>query len=110
MVCMVAIAFAIFALARDYMSPAGAAAVVAGIFAVLSVILALTLSGRIKTKAPAPAADESLLTRAMLLAKERPFVAAALGAVAAGVLIRNPAILSTLLSAAIAGRAAKPDR
>lgn len=110
-VCLVAAAFAVYALVLPHLGAAGAAAVVAGIFAVVAIILAVAMSRKARGKLPlTPQHDENLVTRAIILAKERPFVAAAVGALGAAILIRNPAIISTLISAAITGRASRPER
>lgn len=110
-ICLVAAASAVYALILPSLGPAGAAAIVSAIFAVVAIVTAVAMSRKASGKPPlAPQQEESLLMRAMQLAKERPFVAAGVGAAAVAVIIRNPSILSALLSAAIAGKAAKPDR
>jgi uncharacterized protein (DUF697 family) len=110
-VCLVAAALAVYALVLPHLGAAWAAAAVAGIFAVLAIIVAAVMSRKAKGKpALGPRHDENLVTKAMTLARERPFVAAAVGALGAVILIRNPAIISTLISAAIAGRASRPER
>ncbi|MDB5453747.1 MAG: hypothetical protein JWO33_2325 [Caulobacteraceae bacterium] len=110
-ICLVAAAFAIYALAAMQVGPAGAAAIVSGIFALVAIVMAVAMSRKAKGKpALTPAPEETLFTRALALAKERPLVAAGVGAAAVAMIIRNPAIVSTLISAVIAGKAAKPDR
>ncbi|MEO8114951.1 MAG: hypothetical protein ABI655_11245, partial [Phenylobacterium sp.] len=95
------------AVARDYIGPAGGAAVVAGAAALLALILAIVLTRKAVPKKP-KAEDQTLVTRIVELARERPIVAAA-AAVAAGiVLARNPKVLTTLISAFVAGRATRP--
>lgn len=113
-VCVVAAAMALYALLRGYLTPAGAAAAVAGAAALIAVIGAFVALGKthlIRRKAPAP--EESLTTRLIGLVKERPLVAAGAVAAAAVVAIRNPRILSIILSAALASSAPtkpKPKR
>ena len=110
-ICLVSASYAIFALVAPHLGSAGGAAVVSGIFALVALIVGVAMGRKAKGKpALKSQPDESLMTRAILLAKQRPFVAAAVGALGAAVLIRNPAIISALLSAAIAGKAARPDR
>ena len=101
-VVTVAVAFAIYAFAKDYVGPAGGSAITAAVFAaVLGIGLAVASSqagGKAKKKAkhaePEPA---NLMGRVMETARERPFVAAA-GAVAAGLLaLRNPTLVATVL-------------
>lgn len=107
-VCVVALAFALYALVRDYIGPAWGAAAVAGVAALLALILAF-LATRKATPKPLKAEDQTLTTRLIELARERPMVAAGAAVAAAVVLARNPKILTTLLSAAVAGRAARPS-
>ncbi len=103
-VIMVAISYAIFALAKPYVGQAGAAGVVALVYAILlGVGFAVAASG---AKGKAPKVHKrgghheepgSLMSRVMDTARERPLVAAA-GAVAAGLLaIRNPTLVATAL-------------
>jgi membrane protease YdiL (CAAX protease family) len=106
-VCVVALAFALYAVVRDYIGPAGGAAAVAGAAALLALILAYVATRKAKPK-PLKAEDQSMTTRLIELARERPLVAAGAAVAAAVVLARNPKILTTVLSAAIAGRAARP--
>lgn len=110
-VCLVAAAFAVYALAREFLGPAGGAAVVAGLFAVIVGVLALVLTGKVRPRSRhhEPVEEQTLMTRAILLAKERPLIAAGVAAAAVAVAIRNPGVVTALVSAAIAGRAAKPD-
>jgi hypothetical protein len=109
-VCVVALAYALYALAREYLTPAGASAVVAGVAALLIVVLAVFVLRKSQPKSlrkAAGAEEPTLTTRLIELARERPIVAAA-GAVAAALVIaRNPRILNTVITAALAGRAAR---
>lgn len=108
-VCVVAAAFAVYALAESYLSPAGAAAVVAGVFAVVTLVVAWLATRKVAPRRP-KAEEESLVDRLMLLARERPLVA--LGAAAAGVtvLLRNPAVITAIVSAFVAGGASKTSK
>lgn len=111
-VVVVALAYALYAIARDYLSPAGAAAVVAAAAAALIVILALMVTRKAAPQSLRRAAgseEPTLTTRLIELARERPIVAGA-GAVAAALVIaRNPRIVTTIMTAAIAGRAARTE-
>ncbi len=101
-VVTVAIAFAIYAFAKEYVGAAGGSAITAAVFAVvLGIGLAIAASGASGGKAKKPKHVEpepaNLMNRIMETARERPFVAAA-GAVAAGLLaLRNPTLVATVL-------------
>jgi hypothetical protein len=111
-VCVVAASYAVFALARVWLGPAGAAAVVAALFALLAVIVAAVAFGRASPKGGRPA--ESPIERAFGLAREKPLAAVAAAAVAAAALItisvRNPGALTAIISALVAGNAARPRK
>lgn len=112
-VCVVALAYALYAVAREYLSAAGASAVVAGVAALLIVALAILVLRKANPKSLRKAAgseEPTLASRLIELARERPLVAGA-GAVAAALVIaRNPRLVTTIISAAVAGRAARaPD-
>lgn len=111
-VCVVAAAFAVYALAEAYVGGAGAAAVVTGVFALIALAVAWAATRKV---APRPGTvarseDAGLLDRAMGLARDRPIVALGAAAVAAAVLLRNPTLIGALVSAFLAGGAAKPKR
>jgi hypothetical protein len=108
-VCVVAAAYAVYALAALWLTPAGAAAVVAAVFALIAVLAAWLATRKVVPKTTKGAAPpESPVERVISLARERPMVALGVGAVAAFVLARNPAIVSALISGVLAGNAAKP--
>lgn len=108
-VCVVAASYAVYAVAALWLTPAGAAAVVAAVFALIAVAVALLATRKVVPKTPVGAPPpESPMERAISIAKERPILALGVGAVAAFVLARNPAIVSALLSGMLAGNAAKP--
>ena len=111
-VCIVAAAFAVYALAEAYLGPAGAAAVVAGVFALIALGVAWSATRKV---APRPGSgvrpeDAGLMDRAIGLAKDRPMIALGVAAVAVTVLLRNPAMMGAIVSAFVAGGAAKPKR
>ena len=103
-VAVVAAAFALFALLRDYLGPAGAAAVVAGLAALLA---ALTGTVCLLVAAPPKRKEEpSLTARALDLAREKPLIAVAAAAAVGLLAVRNPKIVTTALTAFMAGKAA----
>jgi hypothetical protein len=101
-----AAAFALYALLRDVLTPAGAAAVVCLAAAILAAIVAFIASRMVAPKRKAARlrgepyrAPPGLIDRVMDVARERPFVAAG-AAVAAGLLaIANPAIVTAAMRA-----------
>ena len=110
-VVVVAASFAVYALAEPYLGPAGAAAVVAGVFALLAVIVALIATAKVAPGAKTGKAEDGpLADRLLKLAKDKPLIALGAGAVAVTVLLRNPAMVSALVSAFVAGKATKPTR
>jgi Na+/melibiose symporter-like transporter len=111
-VCVVAAAYAVYALADYWLTAAGAAAVVAGVFALVAVIAAWLATRKVAPRTPrgAKAEDAPPLDRLIGLAKERPLIALGIGAAAAVVLIRNPAVITAVVSAFMAGTASKPPR
>lgn len=111
-VCVVAAAFAVYALATIYLGPAGAAAVVVGVFALIAVGAAWAALRKAspKTRSGGKTTDLGLIDRAFGIARERPMIALGAAAVAVTVLLRNPAMVSALVSAFLAGGATKPKR
>lgn len=102
-VAVVAAAFAVFALLRDYVGPSGAAAIVTGAVALFGLIVGLTMFR--KANPPPAAHEQSLAERALDLAKERPLAAAGLAAVAGLVVLRNPKLVTAAVTAFMAGKA-----
>ena len=74
-VCVVAAAYALYALLRYYLGPAGASAVIAVGFAVLTLILAFVAFRKAKPK-PTRREEQTLTTRLIDLAREKPIIAA----------------------------------
>ena len=109
-VVVIALAYALFALARPYVGPAGGAAIVAGAAALLIGLIGLTfalLGRRPKRKANQP---ESVTERVVDFVKSKPITAVG-GAIAAGILaIRNPGYLGSAIRAFIEGREAPRGR
>ncbi|MGA0605635.1 hypothetical protein ACO2Q0_06505 [Phenylobacterium sp. VNQ135] len=109
-VCVTAAAFALYAVARIWLSSAGAAAVVAVAFALVAVGVAAWAVRKAPPPAPTAAADDvSLVEQLLQIAKARPLMALGAAAAAVTVLIRNPAVLTAILSAVLAGGAAKTE-
>ena len=111
-VCVVAASFVIYALARAYVGPAGGAAAVAAVFALVAVVVAWLASRKAapKTRPGAPAEDASLVGRLIDMARERPLIALGAAAAAVTVLIRNPAVITAVVSAFVAGNTTAPPK
>lgn len=107
-VVMVALAFALYAAVRDVIGPAWGAATVAGVFAVLALILAFVVTRRARPPEPVAGDDRNLTSKLIDLARERPLVAVGVVAAAATVVIKNPRILMAVITGLFAGRAAQP--
>jgi hypothetical protein len=103
-VCVVAASFALYALAEASLGPAGAAAVVAAAFALVAVVVAW-LATRKAAPRRAEGEDASLVERLMQLARDRPLVALGAAAAMVTVLLRNPAVVTAVVSAFMAGNA-----
>lgn len=110
-VCVVAAAYAVYAVADTWLTRAGAAAVVAGVFALVAVVAAWLATRKVTPRTPkGVATPDAPLDRAIALAKERPLLALGAGAVVAFVLARNPAVITAVVSAFMAGNASKPRK
>ncbi len=100
---VVAVAFAIYALARDWVGPAGASAVVAGAVALVFLILGLFAAFRALRPRPQPGLGDHIAD----FVRNKP-LAAALGLLAGGLFaVRSPQVLLTLLMAFLEP---KPDK
>lgn len=102
-VVVIALSFALYAALRDPVGPAWASAAVAGVFALIAVILALLLTLKARPK-PVKGDAQNLTARLVDLARERPLVAAGAVAAAVAVVVRNPRILAAVATAAMASR------
>jgi len=103
-VVTIALSFALYAALRDMIGPAWAAAAVAGVFALVALILAFALTRKARPK-PAKGDEQNLTGRLVDLARERPLVAAGAMAAAVAVVVRNPRILTAVATAVLASRA-----
>jgi hypothetical protein len=101
-VCLVAAAFALYALAAHWLGAAGGAAVVAGLFALIAAITAAAALGKVRPSKAAPP-EPSPVDRIIGMAKERPILAVGAAVLAGVVLFRNPAVVTALISAFLAG-------
>jgi Na+/melibiose symporter-like transporter len=110
-VVVVAASFAVYAVAKPYLGEAGAAAVVAGVFALIAVLIAWLATRKVKPKTkPGKVDDPSVIDRVIDMAKERPLVALGAAAAAVTVLLRNPAVITAVVSAFVAGNATKSGK
>ena len=108
-VVVIAAAFAVYAGAKAFVGPAWAAAIVAGLFAIVAAAVAWLAARKVRRSAAREAEDVSLVERLIRLAQEKPLIALAAAAAAAVVLIRNPAVVSAIVGAFMAGSAAKSE-
>ena len=106
-VVVIAASFSLYALVKDWLGAPAASAIVALVFALIAGVAFLVAMSGTKSK-PAkgahkpkkgdPAPEASPMDRIIDLARERPVVAAG-AAVAAGLMaLRNPLIVTTLIS------------
>jgi Na+-transporting methylmalonyl-CoA/oxaloacetate decarboxylase gamma subunit len=102
LVAVIALGATIYYALALVLTPLGAAAVTAGLFALVAVVAAMAAAGKAEPK-PDPYEDEepeSLATRAFHLVKQRPIIGVGAGLFAAFMLLRNPA-LAAMLAATI---------
>jgi len=102
-ICMVALAFAIYAGLRDIIGPAWAAAAVAGIVAFIALMIAFIITRKARPK-PVKGDSKNLTAQLIELARERPLVAMGAVAAAATVAFKNPRILTAIIAATFAPR------
>lgn len=109
-VCVIAASFAVYAGAKAFVGPAWAAAMVAALFALTAVTVAWLATRKVPPSPAREAEDLPLAERLIKLAQEKPLIALGAAAAAAVVLIRNPAIVTAVVSAFMAGTAAKTEK
>jgi Na+/melibiose symporter-like transporter len=107
-VVIIALSFALYAALRDAVGPVWAAAIVAGAFALVALILAFFLTRKAHPK-PVRGDQQNLTARLVDLARERPLVAAGAMAAAVAVVVRNPRVLTAVATAAFASRRMSRD-
>lgn len=104
-VIVVAGAYALFALVRPALGPAGAAAVVClagGVFIGLTgLIAALQAAGAAKALKRARETSPGLLDQLIALARDRPLVSGGALIAAATLAVRNPAVLATIVKSLV---------
>lgn len=116
-VVIVAASFTVYALAKPYVGEAGASAVVAGVFAMVAAVVAWIATRKVvppRTRRAHATAEQPIADRLIEVARERPIVALAAAGVAAAtaavVLVRNPAVITAVISAFVAGKASKSGK
>jgi hypothetical protein len=98
-VIVVALAYALFALVKPALGPAGASAVVAGAAAVLIGLFGLVLSLLARPPKKKPGEPDSVVDAVIDFVRSKPVTAIA-GAVTAGLLaVRNPKYLGAMIGA-----------
>jgi hypothetical protein len=105
-VCVVALAFALYAGVEPYLGRAGASGVVAGTAALFIFIMALILAnaGRPKPKPKPATGAEGLIERGLEFIRDKPIVAIA-AAIGVGILaVRNPQYFGAAIRAFVEGR------
>jgi len=105
-IVVVALAFALYALAEPYVGRAGAAGIVALAAALLIGVLGfvLAMSGRRPARKPKPGEPDTITDRIFDFVRSKPVSSIAV-AVAVGVLaVRNPGYLGSLIRAFVEGR------
>jgi hypothetical protein len=98
-VLVVAAAYALFALLREPLGPSGAAATVALAAAVLMGVTGLMFAALAKGPKRAPADEQDLLQRLMVLVRDRPIISAGALIGLVTVAIRNPALTAIVTKA-----------
>lgn len=107
-VAVVAAAMALYALTVEAFGPAGAAAIVALAAAAVPGVLALFLL--VKAKEKPPVEEQSLVQRLFEAAKQRPIIATGALAAASVLAVRNPRILTMVLTTLMASKPPSPPR
>lgn len=98
-VVVVALAFALYALVQPLVGDAGAAAVVAAAFALVSVIGGFAAMPRGRRRGASPTSPEGVAGDLMELVRDKPIASAGI-AVAAGVMaMRNPRVIGEIARA-----------
>jgi hypothetical protein len=98
-VFVVALAYALFALVKPFVGPAGAAAIVAGSAALFIAIAGLVLANLGKPPKKKPGEPDSVVDAVIDFVRSKPVTAIA-GAVTAGLLaVRNPKYLGAMIGA-----------
>ncbi len=105
-VCVVALAFALYALVEPYVDRAGGAAVVAGAAALIIGVAGLSI-GASARRARAVEAPGSAVERLLRLVREKPVVAISAALGAGFMAVRNPRYLGAAIRAFLEGRGSR---
>jgi hypothetical protein len=107
-VCVVALAFALYALVEPYVGRAGAAAIVAGLAALIIAFGALFLGaaarGKSGKRGKSQVAVGSVMERVIRFVRDKPVVAISAALAAGFMAVRNPLYLGAALRAFFEGR------
>jgi hypothetical protein len=101
-VSLVAAAFGLFVLLRSLWGEAIACAVVAGLFALVALVVAFVASRPApveKRPNPAPSETSPILATLMALVRDKPLISAAVAAAAGIIAVRNPQMIASLIAA-----------
>lgn len=103
-VIVVALAYALYALVKPAIGPAGGAAVVAGAAATLIALIGVVLSTLARPPKRKASEPQTIIDRVVEFIRDKPVTAIA-AAVAAGLLaVRNPKYLGAMIRAFVEGR------
>ena len=101
-VSLVAAAFGLFVLLRSLWGEAIACAIVAGVFALVALVVAFVASRPApveKRPVQAPPETSPILATLMAVVRDKPLVSAAVAAAAGIIAVRNPQMISSLVAA-----------
>jgi hypothetical protein len=98
-VLVVSAGFALFALVREPLGPAGGAAVVALAAAILAALVAFIFERWAEGSKPKQEEEPDLVRKLIAMAKDRPIVSAGALIGAATLAIRNPALVAIVMKA-----------
>jgi membrane associated rhomboid family serine protease len=103
-VVVVALAYALYALVKPAVGPAGASGIVAGAAAVLIGLIGLVLTNMARPPKKKPGEPESIVDRIVDFVRSKPVTSLG-AAIAAGILaVRNPGYLGMALRSFVEGR------
>jgi len=83
---------------------------VAAAFAVIAIVVAFVATRKAKLPKAAPEQPPSIVDQVIQTAKARPLLATGAAVIAGVVLMRNPGLVATMVSAFMAGNASKPEK
>ena len=103
-VCVVALAFALYAVVEPTLGRAGAAAIVAGAAALIIALSAAFIGAAARSKGANRPPPASLVERVVRLVREKPVVAISTALGAGFLAVRNPRYLGAAVRAFLEGR------